>query len=108
MADRTGLRQTGRDFLLQGAKKLLFLICLLIGSAYILDYAVLRYRITANKTPFATVTVRPYYAVPQKNHRTEFLPGDAQDQACVNSLFPHLGDSPCWYLTRHKDQQINM
>ena len=108
MAKSTDRPQTGRELLLQGAKRLSLILVLVVGGLYILDYAVLRYRIAANKNPFETVTVKPYYAVPQKNHRTEFLPSDPQDQACVNSLFPHLGNLPCWYLIRHKNQQINM
>lgn len=76
--------------------------------AYVVDYGVLRIRIATNHTPFNTVTVHPYYAVPQKDQKTQFILGDPTDQQCVNSLFPHLGDSPCWYLTKHTDQQINM
>jgi hypothetical protein len=52
--------------------------------------------------------VRPYYAVPQKNHKTEFLFDEPQDETCVHSLFPHLGDEPCWYLSTHKDQRIDI
>jgi hypothetical protein len=29
-------------------------------------------------------------------------------QDCVYSLFPHFGDSPCWYLSRHTRQQVNV
>ena len=100
--------RTGREIVLRAAGRALAVVVLATGAMYILDYAVLRYRIATNKTPFDSVTVRPYYAVPQKNRSTEFLMGDPQAQTCVNSIFPHLGDSPCWYLTRHKDQRINM
>ena len=106
--DTAGRQRTGRDIILQGTRTVLWVAFLSIGLIYILDYLVLRYRIGANRTPFSTVTVRPYYAVPQKNHRTEFLRSDPHDQTCVNSLLPHLGDSPCWYLLRHKDQEIDM
>jgi hypothetical protein len=75
---------------------------------YTCDFLLLRYRITTNHGPFGTVTVRPYYAVPQKNHKTEFLFDEPQDQTCVHSLFPHLGDQPCWYLSTHKDQRIDI
>jgi hypothetical protein len=72
------------------------------------DYLLLRYRVAANRNPYGTVTVQPYYAVPRKDHKTEFMFDDPQDQACVHSLFPHLGDSPCWYLNRNKQKRINM
>ena len=86
-------------------------VAVLLGMAalgYFVDWAVLRYRVAASKEPFGTVTIRPIYSVPQKNHRVEYLPGDPMDQACVNALFPHNGDVPCWYLRRHKEQRIDM
>lgn len=68
------------------------------------DYAVLRYRIAKNRNPFGSVTVYPYYAVEEKNHKTEFVPENAETDTCVRSLFPHLGYSPCWYLSRHTEK----
>ncbi len=106
MADRPA--RTGREIILLALRNFVFAVVLLAAVAYIIDYAVLRFRIATNRNAMGTVTVRPVYAVPQKNHSTEFLLGDSQDQACVHSLFPHLGDSPCWYLARHKEQQIDM
>jgi hypothetical protein len=85
-------------------------VALLLGSAllYASDYLILRYRVAANRNAYGTVTVQPYYAVPRKDHRTEYLFDDPQDQTCVNSLFPHFGDRPCWYLIRNKQKRINM
>lgn len=106
MADQPA--RTGREIILVAVRNFLLRALLLATVAYAIDYAVLRFRITTGRSVMGTVTVRPVYAVPQKNHSTEFLAGDPQDQACVHSLFPHLGNSPCWYLARHKEQQINM
>jgi hypothetical protein len=52
--------------------------------------------------------VRRYYAVPQKSGKIEFLHADPQEQNCVHSLFPHMGDAPCWYMLRHTEQRIDM
>ena len=30
------------------------------------------------------------------------------DAPCVHALFPHLGDSPCWYLQRNSQKPIPM
>ncbi len=60
------------------------------------------------RAPYGSVTVRSYYAVPTKDGRTDFEYNDAADQQCVHALFPHRGDSPCWYLQRHTDQRINV
>lgn len=87
---------------------ILLIVLVSLAIVYALDYAVLRYRIATNRNPYGTVTVRPYYAVPRKDHKTEFLFDDPHDQTCVNSLFPHFGDTPCWYLTRHTEPRIDM
>jgi hypothetical protein len=85
-------------------------ISLVLGLAllYASDYLMLRYRVAANRNPYGTVTVQPYYAVPRKDHRTEYMFDDPRDETCVHSLFPHFGDSPCWYLNRNKQKRINM
>lgn len=78
------------------------------GSFYIGDYAVLRYRIVRNRAPYGSVTVNVYYAVPQKNGKMEYDFQSSQPEVCVNSVFPHAGYGPCWYLRRHSDQQIQL
>jgi len=78
------------------------------GSFYIGDYAVLRYRIARNLAPYGSVTVNVYYAVPQKNGKMEYDFQSSQPEVCVNSVFPHVGYAPCWYLRRHSDQQIQL
>jgi hypothetical protein len=88
--------------------RLLLALGVALAVVYSADYALLRYRVSANKTAFDTVTVKPYYAVPRKDNKLEYLPDDPQDQTCVNSLFPHLGDTPCWYLRTHTKQRINL
>lgn len=88
--------------------RVLIAVVLSLVVLYIVDYAVLRYRVAANRNAFGTVTVHPYYAVPRKDRKTEFLFDDPRDQTCVNSVFPHLGDSPCWYLTRNPNPRVDM
>lgn len=98
----------GRRSLKRLLPKVIASLVLSVAVLYIADYLLLRYRIAANRNPYGTVTVQPYYAVPRKDHKTEFMFDDPQDQTCVNSLFPHFGDSPCWYLNRNKQKRINM
>jgi hypothetical protein len=100
--------RTGRQIILLALRNTLAGVVVLVAAGYLLDYAVLRFRVATDRHATATVTVRPVYAVPQKNRSTEFMVGDPQDQTCVNSLFPHMGDLPCWYLRRHREQQISM
>jgi hypothetical protein len=76
--------------------------------AYAADYMVFRYRVAANRQPFAQITVSSYEAVPQKNGKTEFIFNPPETQTCVHALFPHFGYQPCWYLQRHREQRIDI
>jgi len=72
------------------------------------DYLLLRYRVAAKRNGFGSVTVRSYYAVQEKNNRTEYIFKGTEDQTCVHALFAHLGYAPCWYLSRHPEKQITI
>ncbi len=82
-------------------------IILAAGLVYLGDFLSLRYRIP-NREPYGSVTVRELYAVKLKSKDTEYMYQPPEQQECVNSLFPHFGDQPCWYLKRHPRHQINI
>jgi hypothetical protein len=69
------------------------------------DYLVARSR---GAGAYRTVQVQPYYAVPLKDGKTEFIMLDPEDRTCVRALLPHFGCQPCWYLDGRKEQRINM
>ena len=71
---------------------------------YFADYVVVRLR----SNPTGTCQITKFYAVPQKDGKTSYEPGEPETQTCSNSIFPHMGYSPCWYVKRHKNQQINL
>lgn len=75
---------------------------------YVGDYLSVRYKIPNNRDPFSTVTIQPYYAIHEKNGRTEYDFAQPQSQVCIHSLFPHFGYSPCWYLNRHTQKRIDI
>jgi len=52
--------------------------------------------------------VRHYTAVLQKNGKTTMTFDPPADWTCVNALFPHGGNLPCWYLKRHPEQVTNI
>lgn len=79
----------------------------LAALLYFGDYLSLRFQIP-NRPQFGTVHIQPYLAVPRKDGRIEYMLDDPVDQPCVHSLFPHLGDDPCWYVARQKNKRINM
>lgn len=80
----------------------------LVVLAYGVDYLVFRYRVASNQQPFGSVTVRAYYAVGQKNGKTEYLFDPPQPQTCVHALFSHAGYAPCWHLSRHPEQRTDI
>lgn len=82
-------------------------LLLLLGIVYAGDYGSLRFSIP-KREPYGSIEVDSYYAVPLKNGKTEFDPLPSIQQTCVNSLFPHYGYPPCWYVRRHTEKRINV
>ena len=83
-------------------------ILLLASAVYGGDYLMVRSRIALRGEVFGVVTVNPYYAIHQKNGKTEYVFKDPEKQNCLHSLFPHLGYTPCWYLTRHTEKRTDI
>ena len=79
----------------------------LLLLVYAGDYISVAYRIPKGREQFGSIEVQQLLAVPQKDHKTEYIAGSSQQQQCVHSLFPQLGLEPCWYLARHAQQQVN-
>jgi hypothetical protein len=83
-------------------KAAIIVVLLLCALLYAGDYGVLRF----SRVPLGTVQVQPYYSVPLKDGKTEFMYLDPQNEVCVHSVFPHLGHRPCWYVSRHSNKEI--
>ena len=81
---------------------------LLAALVYAGDYLLVRFKIPNGREPFSSVTIQPYYAIHQKNGKTEYDYAQPQTQVCVQSLFPHFGYDPCWYVKRHTDKRIDI
>jgi hypothetical protein len=79
-----------------------------VALTYGVDYLVLRVRAATNRNAYGSVTVNHYTAVLQKNGKTTLTFDPPQPWTCVNSLFPHQGWLPCWYLNRHPDQRTDI
>ncbi len=92
----------------QIALRSLLAILALAAIAYAADYGVFEYRLATKRQPFGTVTVEHYDAVEHKDGRAELIFEPPVQQTCVHSLFPHAGDPPCWYLTRHTEQKTDI
>ena len=76
---------------------------LALTALYLGDYAV------AKSRPTGSVQVQPFYAIHQKDGKTEFdYSVPPETQTCVASVLPHLGSNPCWYVTKHKTRKIEI
>lgn len=116
--DRMGERLPGppsNGFLVRHGRRIwraslwgVLFLAALVAVTFVGDYALLRYRIAAQRNPFGSVTVRPYYAVRLKSGKTEFLFQNPQPETCVNSLFPRFGMAPCWYARRHLEKRTDI
>jgi hypothetical protein len=89
-------------------RRILTVAVLSLLILYVGDYLSLRYQIPKGRAQFGEVKVQRYYAVGLKSGKTEFMFLGPKNQKCVHSLFPHFGDSPCWYLRRKSVQRIDM
>jgi hypothetical protein len=78
---------------------------LLAGGSYLVDGAIAKAR---GSSAFGQVQVQPYYAVPMKDGKTQFIMLDPETDTCIHSLFPHFGYRPCWRMEAHKQLRINM
>jgi hypothetical protein len=86
-------------------------LLIILGAAFLafaIDFGVFRIRAAINRNAYATVTVNHYYAILQKNGKTQLIFDPPQPETCVNALFPHSGMQPCWYLSKHPDQRTSI
>jgi hypothetical protein len=66
----------------------LIAVCVLLYAG---DYLIWRYKLATGHNPYGTVTVQFYYAIQEKNGKTEYDYQPPQPDTCVNSSFPHAG-----------------
>ena len=85
-------------------KRIATILVALVIVLFFSDYVVVRLR----SEPTGICQVTKLYAVQQKDGKTQYEAGGPENQTCVNSIFPHLGYTPCWYLNRHKTQQVDL
>jgi hypothetical protein len=88
-------------------KRILIIVIVAGAVLYGADFLSLRLRIPARDT-FGSVTVHTYYSVKLKNGKTEYDYAGDHEASCANSVFPQFGVKPCWYASRHTDEQINI
>jgi hypothetical protein len=82
--------------------RLLVFCIVALAAVYVGDYLFLRMRMASNFAGQPLGYVTRYPATATKSGRLEIFYENAQTQACAHALFPHMGYTPCWYLSRSK------
>lgn len=82
-------------------------LCLLAASLWLVDSLSLRFLIPA-RPAHGSFSVRTMYGVKKKNGSTEFFFDDPVQETCVNSLLPHQGHRPCWWVSRHTTRSVDL
>ena len=90
---------------MKGVKLGLQVAAAALAVLYVVDLIVAR---VSGDVAFGSVRVNVLYAVPEKAARMDFSAGAPQDIECVRALFPHFGDPPCWYASRHKTKRVDL
>ena len=78
------------------------LVIVALVIVYIGDYIAARMR----GDEIQTVQVSQYYVIPLKNGQEQYASAGSKDVGCVEAMFPHFGDRPCWYVRRHTEEYI--
>jgi hypothetical protein len=89
-------------------KRALGILAAAIILIYVADFLSARFGFPNHREIYGSVVVNRTYAVTQKNKKEEYYFLPPETQTCVNALFPHFGVPPCWYLKRHKTQEVQM
>jgi hypothetical protein len=90
-------------------KKTRILAGTLLAAAVLYGLDDLSARIGMPERPrFSTFTINRFYRINEKFNKFSFEPLPAVQEQCVNALFPHSGSRPCWYVSRHTIQSIEL
>ena len=91
----------------RAVKRILIIVLIVCAGLYAVDFLSLRLRIP-RRDMLGAVTVHTYYAVKLKSGKTEYDYAGDHNVDCSNSMFPQLRVEPCWYVSRHTNQQITI
>ncbi|MGB8890126.1 MAG: hypothetical protein WCC87_25605 [Candidatus Korobacteraceae bacterium] len=88
-------------------KRVLIILVIAVAVLYAADFLSLRFGIPA-RNPVGSVTVHTFYSVKLKNGKTEYDYYGDHEVNCTNSAFPQYGLKPCWWASRHTNEQIKI
>jgi len=106
----TSIRPQAPSF---AVRRVLLSLAAVLLLVYLADFAWYELRLRIPSLGAATGSVHRIrlLAVPIKNNKVDYEIDSAkpeEDLPCSHSLFPHGGNRPCWYVTRHANDPIFM
>jgi hypothetical protein len=81
----------------------LLVLLLIAAIAYPIDFAIWRSRVAAGGG-MGQVSVDLYVVGELKGGKEDYYPQGTSMSACSKSLYPQAGNTPCWWLERHREQ----
>ena len=110
MTDTQHSSQRDSQTLIRRVTLILFGLVLFL---YLIDFAWYQLRVVSPHLGVANGTVHRtrVLAIAEKNNKVEYEIDSnrpEEDVPCAHSLFPHAGNHPCWYVTRHANDPIPM
>ncbi len=84
------------------------LLAVIAGVVFSLEGLALRLRLPPFTDPVGQIQVHRLYVLKKARNKVDILPAEWEAQDCVRALFPHRGLTPCWWLARHTEQQVEM
>jgi hypothetical protein len=93
-----------KQFFLRWLQRIAVALAVVFVAVYAGDWAVYKLR----GAPQSKVTVNRYVTIPLKGNKQEYVYQGAFDEPCSVSLFPQVGQSPCWQLRRNPNQGMNL
>jgi hypothetical protein len=77
------------------------------GVIYGIDDLSGRFGVPA-RPQYSTVTIRRYYFIKEKYNKFSYEPLPLLDEQCANTMLPHWGARPCWWVQRHRVVNIEV
>lgn len=85
-------------------QRLVLVVVVAFVAVYCGDWVIFKLR----GSPRSKVTVNRFLSVPLKGNKQEFDYLGTSDVPCSVSLFPQGGQSACWQLRRHANQNTTI
>ena len=87
--------------------KILVALLALSAFLYVADWVVLQIR-EGRGSAHGLVLIDTAEVIKEKGGKVEYFYNPPQPTPCIRALFPHQGQSACWWLARHSEQQQYM